>query len=381
MENIFISENHKRDADHFTTNTGLSVRRHLDKPFKKAFRTIVKSNIIFENAGAGMSDDEYFNKLVLNYIPLEHYDLANGKSNIIVERYPRLNADEPYIFVCNHTCPEDIETVLSVLDRNAYLVLGSIESLKYNPEMYALWVNGMIPFDIMDKDQRKQVLSKMCRVLKTNSVLIFPEGSHNFNPNKLVNPLFDGPINASLKTGKKIVAVTLIRDDENNVSYVDVSNPIDLKNIEVDMSGHFETDEEIEKHYVNSLTNALRNKTATSVYYLIKRHFRPLNRGDYYDIEEALRMAKIEDAFKKLRWKSDVFDAEYLVKKTADERDSEEVVKVLSNLSINYSALNGYRNNYWLSRQLDIDRKNTANRMRQYWISKSSEKVLAKEKK
>ena len=92
-------------------------------------------------------------------------------------------------------------------------------------------------------------------------------------------------------------------------------------------------------------------------------------------------MAKIEDAFKKLRWKSDVFDAEYLVKKTADERDSEEVVKVLSNLSINYSALNGYRNNYWLSRQLDIDRKNTANRMRQYWISKSSEKVLAKKKK
>ena len=49
--------------------------------------------------------------------PVSYTHLDVYKSQ--VERYPKLNKDEPYIFVCNHTCPEDIETILNVLDRNA----------------------------------------------------------------------------------------------------------------------------------------------------------------------------------------------------------------------------------------------------------------------
>ena len=37
------------------------------------------------------------------------------------------------------------------------MVLGSIETLKYDPEMYLTWINGMIPFDILDDYQRKEV--------------------------------------------------------------------------------------------------------------------------------------------------------------------------------------------------------------------------------
>ena len=94
------------------------------------------TNIIKENQGEGMTDEEYFSSLNIDYIPLENYEISKDKNNIIVERYPKLESNEPYIFVCNHTCPEDIETVLNILDRNAYLILGSIESLQYNPEMY-----------------------------------------------------------------------------------------------------------------------------------------------------------------------------------------------------------------------------------------------------
>ena len=35
MKNLFISDLHNKDVDHFTTDTGLTIRRKMDKPFKK----------------------------------------------------------------------------------------------------------------------------------------------------------------------------------------------------------------------------------------------------------------------------------------------------------------------------------------------------------
>lgn len=379
MKNLFISDLHNKDVDHFTTDTGLTIRRKMDKPFKKMCNVFTNANIIHAESGSGLSDEEYFDNLSLEYVPLENYPIQKGKNNIVVERYPKLNPNEPYIFVCNHTCPEDIETVLNILDRNAYLILGSIESLQYNPEMYLSWLNGMIPFDIMDKTQRKDVLEKMRRVLKSNSILIFPEGSHNYSPNKLVNNLFDGPVNLALQTNRKIVVVTMIKDMENGVSYIDVGNPIDVKSIDVDMNGEFSTEEEIEKHYVKSLTSEIRDKMATSVYHIISRHFKPLVRREHGNVEEELRMKKIKYAFEKLKWDRDVFDAEYLTKKTKEEQEYEEVVRTLSNLALDSIMQNGFCGQEWILSQLDIDNKDVVKRMRKYWQdSKSNQKILKK---
>ncbi len=368
MKNILISNLHNKDVEHFTSDFGLYLRRICDKPFKKLCNVFTNAHIIKPNKFCDLSDDEYFSQLSIDYIPLEQYDLKNGKNNIVVERYPNLEEDEPYIFVCNHTCPADIETVLNILDRNAYLVLGSIESLQYNPEMYLSWMNGMIPFDIMDKEQRKKVFEKMLRVLKSNSILIFPEGSHNYSPNKLVNNLFDGPVNLALKTNRKIVIITLVKDDQNNVSYIDVGNPIDVKNIAVDMNIDFDIEEEIEKYYVKSLSVLIRDQMATAVYHIIARHFKPLIRNDYNSIENDLRNQKIQDAFKKLKWDRDVFDAEYLVKKTKEEQEYEEVVRVLSGLIVNPDALLGLSNRSWVLSKLDIDNKDVSKQMRNYWL-------------
>lgn len=373
MKNLFISDLHEKDVEHCTTDLGLNIRRKTDKPFKKLCNIFTNAHIIREQNDTGLKDDEYFLSLDTNYIPLENYDIKKGKNNIVVERYPKLNDDEPYIFVCNHTCPEDIETVLNIIDRNAYLILGSIESLQYNPEMYLSFLNGMIPFDIMDKNQRKQVFEKMLRVLKTNSILIFPEGSHNYSPNKIVNNLFDGPVNLALQTNRKIVVISLVKDNENNVSYIDVSNPIDVRSIDIDMNRNFNTIEEKEKYYVNSLTSKIRDKMATSVYYLIERHIKPLVRREYYDVEEYLRTQKIKDAFKQLKWDRDVFDAEYLVKKTSEEKEFEEAVKTITNLSLNSISLGKLCDKRWILTQLDISQKNVANRMREYWLSLQNE--------
>ena len=93
--------------------------------------------------------------------------------------------------------------MLNVIDRNAYLILGSVETLRYNPEAYLSWLNGMIVFDILNPEERSALPAKMERVLQKQSILIFPEGSHNYDLNRLIKPLYDGPVNLALKNGKK----------------------------------------------------------------------------------------------------------------------------------------------------------------------------------
>lgn len=386
MRNIGLDKLDKKDVEHFTTDVGLKLRKKFDKSFKKLCNIFTNANIIKIENQEYVSDDDYFNMLDITRIPLSNYDIKRGKNNIIVERYPQLEIDEPYIFVCNHTCPEDIETVLNVLDRNAYLVLGSIETLKYNPEMYLTWLNGMIPFDILDNNQRKALLLKMERVLKTNSILIFPEGSHNYSPNKLINNLFDGPINLSLKTGRKIVVVTLIRDKDNDVSYIDVSNPVELDSFGVKKDYKYSTESEIEKYYVKSLTSCIRDKMATAVYYMILRHFDAVNREDFSDIEEYFREQYVKDAFKSLKWKHDVFEAEYLVKKTIEEKTYEEVIHTISNLKLSPTVLKNTRlcHRSYVLQEIDLQQKNVAQVMRAYWLknqtSNQNQKKLVKRK-
>ena len=376
MKNLFISNLNEKDINHFTTDTGLKLRRDLDKPFKKLCNIFTGAKIKKIKSDENLSDEEYFNNLSTEYIPISEYNLKKG-NNIIIERYPKLNKDEPYIFVCNHTCPEDIETVLNIIDRNAYLILGSIESLKYNKEMYLSWLNGMIPFEILDKKERKELIPKMERVLKTNSILIFPEGSHNYSPNNLINKLFDGPVNLSLKTNRKIVIVTLLKDQENNISYIDVSNPVDLIELDVKYDDTL-TGQEKEKKYVNKLTNIIRDKMATSVYYMIERHFKEINHKE--NIEEELRLEKVEDAFKKLKWKKDVFEAEYLVKKDEKDRTHEEVINTISNLRFNIETLRNTNlgNREYIILNEDLDRKNVEKAMRRNLIKEQEKKLIKK---
>ena len=382
MRNILIDKLDQKDVDHFTSDTGLTIRKKIDKPFKKLCNIFTNCNIIRVASPTNLSDEEYFTSLSTQRIPLSTYPIKEGKNNIVLERYPELVPDEPYIFVCNHTCPEDIETVLNIIDRNTYLVLGSLETLRYDPEMYLSWLNGTIPFDIMNPEQRKQLIPKMARVLKTNSILIFPEGSHNYSPNNLINPLFDGPVNLSLQTGRKIVVVTLVKDFENNVAYIDVSNPVDLESFGITRDERITNPTLREKNYVNSLSSCLRDKMATSVYYMLERHFDPLSREENDHIEDRLREECVEYSFKKMKWNKDIFDAEFLVKKTKAEREHEEVIKTLSNLRLNPDILRrtSLDSRPYILLDLDLQRKNVAQVMRAHWLKQEEQKRLTKRK-
>lgn len=373
MHNLFISNLYKKDINHFTSDVGLFFRRKADKPFKKLCNIFTNANIIRMENDSYISDEEYYSQLKSEKIPCSFYPLSKKKNanNIVLERYPQLEKDESYIFVGNHTCPEDIETMLNIIDRNAYLILGSVEVLKYNPEMYLSWLNGMIVFDVLDKESRKALVPKMERVLKTNSILIFPEASHNFHPNKLISDLFDGPVNLALQTGKKIVPVIMLRDDKNRVSYIDVGNPIDVCNLTVNIHDYY-PGKNSEKYRIKSMSSYLRNKMATAVYYLMARHMDLLRRSDYEDMEKEFIDCYVKDSFEKLNWRHDVFEAEFLTKKTEADREYAEVVQTLSHLRLNKKTLaeTGLENREYLLKERDLMRKDVAANMRKFLLHK-----------
>lgn len=377
-KNLFINQLNTKDVDHFTTDTGLFLRRKTNEVFRKLCNIFTNATIIREDIQDYASDEEYYRNLKPDRIPLSHYPLSTKKNanNIVVERYPKLDKEESYIFVGSHVCPEDIETMLNVIDRNAYLILGSVETLRYNPEAYLSWLNGMIVFDILNPEERSALPAKMERVLQKQSILIFPEGSHNYDLNRLIKPLYDGPVNLALKTGKKIVPVALVKDYENNVAYLDVGNPIDVRNLNLNIQDYYPGKEENEKYRIKSMSSYVRDQMATAVYHMMERHLAPMKRSEYGDISQHFVDFYVTDTFSKLNWKHDVFEAEFLTKKTTEEQEYEAVVKSLSNLHLKKNSLKetGLNSREYIQKENDLEKKNVVENLRRYFYEKVVEK-------
>ena len=373
-KNLFINQLNTKDVDHFTTDTGLFLRRKTNGAFRKLCNIFTNATIIRADTPDYASDEEYYRNLKPDRIPLSNYLLSTKKNanNIVVERYPKLDKDESYIFVGTHVCPEDIETMLNIIDRNAYLILGSVETLNYNPEAYLSWLNGMIVFGVLNQKERSALPAKMERVLQTQSILIFPEGSHNYDLNRLIKPLYDGPVNLALKTGKKIVPVALVKDYENNVAYLDVGNPIDVRNLDLNIQDYYPGKEESEKYRIKSMSSYVRDQMATAVYHMMERHLVPMKRNEYGDIGQYFVDFYVADTFRKLNWKHDVFEAEYLTKKTDEEREYEAVVRSLSSLRLKKNVLKetSLNSREYIQKELDLDRKNVAENLRRYFYEK-----------
>ena len=373
-KNLFINQLNTKDVDHFTTDTGLFLRRKTNGAFRRLCNIFTNATIIREDTQNYASDEEYYGNLKPDRIPLAHYPLSTKKNanNIVVERYPKLDKDESYIFVGTHVCPEDIETMLNIIDRNAYLILGSVETLNYNPEAYLSWLNGMIVFGVLNQKERSALPAKMERVLQTQSILIFPEGSHNYDLNRLIKPLYDGPVNLALKTGKKIVPVALVKDHENNVAYLDVGNPIDVRNLDLNIQDYYPGKEENEKYRIKSMSSYVRDQMATAVYHMMERHLALMKRNEYGDIGQYFVDFYVTDTFRKLNWKHDVFEAEYLTKKTDEEREYEAVVRSLSVLRLKKNVLKetSLNSREYIQKKNDLDKKNVAGNLRRYFYEK-----------
>ena len=183
-----------KDVDNFTSDFGIKMR-HISYP-------------------------------VLKYI-IKH---NTGKKTYLVS-YPKLDKDNSYIFAAGHSFPGEIGTNLSVLDRNAYTLIGTTDQVDHNPQMYFLWINGMIYVDKLNKEDRKKSFKKMKRVLNNNSsVMMFPEGVLNNSENLNCERLYPGIYYLAKETNKKIVPIVSKYKYGHNTVLVAAGEPIDVSN-------------------------------------------------------------------------------------------------------------------------------------------------------
>ena len=270
------------DVDSFTTDKGIERRKKYAKILKKVLKVATPEKII-------------------------------------VDSYPNLNPDEPYIFASTHGFSNDIIACLATIDRSAYLLMGSTNQIEYNRLMYAAWLNGFIYVNRTDEKSRKEAIPKMERILtKGSSVLIFPEGGHNNTENNLVNRLFASPYILATKTGCKVVPIAPFYEFGSAKIYMNFGEPIDLAKYPTKQEALLE----------------LRDVFATMVYNNIERYatpyIRPVGRDIHLDFMEQRRQEYLKNS-----WTRDIWDEELTRYLDSAERESMAVMESIDNIVIN----------------------------------------------
>lgn len=254
MVNPLLTRVYNKTVDNFTTDFGIKFRRVIGKPFRFVLRKATKRKVI-------------------------------------IDSYPKLKKDETYIFVSNHSFDEDIVSGLGNIDRNAWLLNGSTHQLKYNPQMYAAWVNGMIYVSRTSDKSRKDSVKKMLRILDNkSSIFMFPEGGWNNTENLLMQPLFSGPWILARETECKVVPLVSFNEHDDRNIYIRVADPLDIGSMEKE----------------KALT-LLRDQMATMIWKIMEEHCEIADRSQ---LSYERFMDERRREYMHAKWRADVWDEE-----------------------------------------------------------------------
>lgn len=281
MKNIGLSKVKTSNVDTFTTDFGIKFRRIINKPLRK----------------------------VLN---------AATKRDIIVETYPNLEKNKPYIFASTHSFDEDIIAALSTIDRSAYVLIGTTDQIDTNPTIYAAWANGIIYVNRLDSKSRKESVKKMERILNSgSSVLMFPEGGWNNTENLLVQKLFAGPYILSKDTGCEVVPISTFNEANDGRIYIRVGNPLNLSNMDK-----------------KEALTTLRNELGSMMYNQIEKYSTPIKRTELPNDAREQFMEERKNEYLRVKWSKDVWDEELTVYKDKDAPSAEDIMDSLSEVKI-----------------------------------------------
>lgn len=191
-QNRFLQHVKNDDAEHFTSEFGIRMRRLLHP----LVRSIIR--------------------------------IATDKP-LVVLQYPKLKKGERYIFAAGHSFPGEIASNLAAIDRPTWVLLGTTDQVDHNPQMNIAWVNGLIYVNKRDTVSRKESVKKMKRVLNNgSSVLLFPEGVLNNSENLYCMPLYPGIYYMSRDTGAKVVPIVAQSEHNDKKIWIKAGEPIDF---------------------------------------------------------------------------------------------------------------------------------------------------------
>ena len=127
------------------------------------------------------------------------YEIINNKKTY---------TDRPVIFAVTHIGKFDIEVVSEAIKEHYYLLSGDYEHIQGIIDSPFLAMNGVIYFNEKDKNDRKQVSSKMIDHLNDGgNLMYFIEGTWNITPNLPMLPCYWGIVDIAKKGNAIIVPV------------------------------------------------------------------------------------------------------------------------------------------------------------------------------
>lgn len=144
-------------------------------------------------------------------------DQILSKEDIIVINDKHIsNLEKPKIFACTHIGGNDIQRTFQVIKEPAYLMLGDPGILYKMPIYQGLKLNGVIPLETSDREDRKIAYKKSVQLLqKGGNLLIFPEGAWNVTPSSIVMKIFTGTVRLAKETGADIIPIGVEQYDNN----------------------------------------------------------------------------------------------------------------------------------------------------------------------
>lgn len=284
MKNIGLIKLEKSNIDNFTSITGLKIRKIINKPVRYVLKKATKGNII-------------------------------------VEDYPILEKNRPYIFAATHSFVEEISATLASIDRSAYTLCGTTDQFENNPRMYFNWLTGIIFVDRYDEESRKSSIPKMEKVLQNgSSILIFPEGGLNNTENLLVMKLFSGPYTLSKNTEIDVVPISTFNENGSKDIYVSASEPLPLY-----------------KYDKKEALILLRDALATMKYNQMEKHASRIKREDLPEDPRLHFMEERRKEYLNTKWTRDVWDEELTIFREKDAPTPEEIRESIDNINVNSS--------------------------------------------
>lgn len=140
--------------------------------------------------------------------------LSKEKIVILNDRH-NIKSSNPRIYACTHSGGDDIQRALQVANESAFLMLGN-PGILYRLLIYkGLELNGVIPLETFNSEDRKIAYNRSIELLSSGgNLLIFPEGAWNVSPNLIVMKLFSGAVRMAQETGAEIVPIGVEQYDD-----------------------------------------------------------------------------------------------------------------------------------------------------------------------
>lgn len=201
------------------------------------------------NNGEELKGIEFRKKIHLLIKLILKLDELMSKEKIVIINDARTKENNlPKIYACTHIGGNDIQRTFQIIGNPAYLMLGDPGILYKMPIYEALKLNGVIPLETKDREDRKIAYARAIELLnKGGNLLIYPEGAWNVSPNVIVMKIFNGTVRMAKEAGAEIIPIAV--EQYGNTFYFNIGQNYTI-------SKDDQTD-------INILKDELRDKLAT----------------------------------------------------------------------------------------------------------------------